>query len=90
MIVRPHDHVLRFQVASETQGDDVHHVVDLGAFKGHGRCSCQHFEFRILPELEAGRIVGHCKHIEACRDFLADEVIQRVLETEKKQKENGE
>lgn len=81
MKIEGHDHVLRFRVTSETQ-TDVTHLVDLGAFKGHGRCSCQHFEFRILPELDAGRIAGKCKHITACRDQLADEVIRRVLETE--------
>lgn len=77
--VRPHDHVLRFLVSSDSQ-EGIEHVIDLGEFKGHGRCSCQHFEFRILPELEAGRIAGRCKHVQACRDFLADEVIARVLE----------
>ncbi len=76
--VEPHDHVLRFLVASDSQ-TDVKHLVDLGAFNGNGRCSCQHFEFRILPELEAGKVAGKCKHVQACREYLADEVIERVL-----------
>ncbi len=78
MNVIPHDHVLRFRVTSDSQ-PEVEHVVDLGAFVGHGRCSCQHFEFRILPDVEAGRVAGRCKHIQAARDYLADEVIGQVL-----------
>jgi len=77
MSVEPFDHPLRFLVASDTQ-PDVSHLVDLSEHEGRGRCSCQHFEFRIAPNIEAGLPHEKCKHIRAAREYLADAVIAKL------------
>jgi hypothetical protein len=75
--VEPYDHPLRFLVVSDTQ-PDVSHLVDLGEFEGKGKCSCQHFEFRIQPDIEVGLPHKRCKHIDAARCYLADAVIEKL------------
>ena len=81
MKVEPHDHVLRFRVSSETRGA-IEHVVDLGEFDGFGECSCEDYQFRILPIIQAQGTAGltRCKHLTAARLHLADLVIRRILE----------
>lgn len=81
MKVTPHDHVLRFRVVSETRGE-IEHVVDLGEFNGFGECSCEDYQFRILPAIKESGTSGltRCKHLTAARLHLADEVIGRILE----------
>lgn len=77
--VQPYDHPLRFKVQSKARHDIVH-VVDLGAFNGNGECSCEHFQFRLLPKLQEqpGKKTWRCKHIEAARSALVDEVIKKL------------
>lgn len=81
MIVELHD-FLRYRVTSDSQ-DGVDHLVDLAEFGGNGRCSCQHFDFRIRPELEAGQTppVTRCKHIDAALIALALDVVKKILTT---------
>lgn len=79
MPVIPHDHVLRFRVQSDAR-PEIEHVVDLGSFDGFGRCSCENFEFRLMPELMEGRTPpARCKHLIQARDHLVDEVIARII-----------
>ena len=84
MIVEPHDHVLRFRVRSETRAA-IEHVVDLGEFDGFGECSCEDYQFRIMPVIREQGTSGltRCKHLTAARLHLADQVIRRILETER-------
>ncbi len=83
MSIHPHDNILRFRFTSDTR-PDIAHVVDLGGFGGFGECSCEDFQYRILPvlvRLEPGTRpdgLKRCKHILAAREHLADQVIARV------------
>jgi hypothetical protein len=82
MKIHPYDHVLRFRFESDTR-PEIAHVVDLSAFGGFGECSCEDFQYRILPELlREGREIKRCKHLLAARDFLAGQVISRIIESE--------
>ncbi len=83
--VEAFDSALRFLVTSDSQragGEPIKHVVDLGEFKGNGRCSCQHFDFRFRPGLTDGTIEpgpkSRCKHIEEAREFLIDALIEKL------------
>lgn len=81
MTIHPHDNVLRFRFTSDSR-PDVAHVVDLGEFEGFGECSCEDFQFRILPRLirDATDTAGlkRCKHITAAREHLTDQLISRI------------
>lgn len=71
-----------FQVGSSNR-PDVLHRVDLTENSGIGKCSCEHFEFRIQPAIDqGGHRTGHpvrCRHIVAARDACLDNVIQRWM-----------
>jgi hypothetical protein len=78
---RPHpDGALRWIVTSRSR-PDIEHLVELAAFGGIGRCSCEHFEFRIAPDLRNGRRVGahRCSHILAARNAFTDAMIQTLV-----------
>lgn len=79
------DNLLRWTVTSASRAD-VEHVVDLGAFCGYGQCSCEHFEFRIRPLLEAGSAdpPTRCAHILAARASFTNDMIQRLSDLEEK------
>lgn len=80
MTVKAFDSVLRVHVSSETR-PEIEHLVELDAFDGLGRCSCEDFQFRSEP-LAAPREGGpgdrseglRCKHIVAAREWLAREI----------------
>jgi hypothetical protein len=91
--VFPHDGLLRFRVLSATRGD-VEHVVDIGAHQGNGECSCEHFQFRLLPAIESNLAHrGHatrCSHIMAAREACTNRFIQRAIEIEARQSKDDE
>ncbi len=78
---RPHpDGALRWIVTSRTR-PEIEHLVDLDGFGGIGRCSCEHFEFRIAPDLRDGNRSGkahRCSHILAARNAFCDAMIQSL------------
>lgn len=68
----------RFLVGSASRGA-VEHMVDCLAWNGYGACSCEHFTFRLLPELRRGRAPGkRCSHISAAREAFLDDIIGRM------------
>lgn len=74
----------RWHVTSDSRPDETH-VVDVLAFNGFGECSCEHFQYRMLPELQKAAAGEHvtlsrCKHIEAAREAFADFMIQKLLD----------
>lgn len=81
------DGPLRIFVPSDNTDNE--HLVELDAFGGFGRCSCQHFEFRMLPLLEpqspgAPKPPGawhQCRHIKAAREFFTNAMIARLAQT---------
>ncbi len=88
MKIEPYDHPLRFMVESQradkhgrltqdTHGADAY-LVDLGENKGHGKCGCPHFDFRIQPELDLGHAAPRCKHLIAAREHLLQLVITKL------------
>jgi hypothetical protein len=83
MTILPHDHILRFRFVSEAR-PDISHVVDLGAFDGFGECSCEDFQFRLLPALSRGLAATgtRCKHLLAARETLLAELIARITDGE--------
>lgn len=83
MNIEPYDHPLRFHVTSETE-PGAKHLVDLAENKTFGKCSCQHFEFRIQPLIDAGQSlmpIERCKHLKAVREDLVDRVIAGLRDT---------
>jgi hypothetical protein len=78
--VYTHDNVLRFRVASVSRPGEVEHVVDVSSFEGNGECSCEHFQFRLLPALEAGNphVATRCSHIMAAREACLNNLIQKI------------
>ena len=78
MTIHSHDNVLRYRFTSEERRD-ISHVVDLGDFAGFGECSCEDFQYRILPLLVRGETPpNRCKHLIAAREHLVNQVISRV------------
>ncbi len=81
MEITPYDHPLRFHVDSEAKGATDKHLVDLAENEFFGKCSCQHFEFRIQPLIDAKERlmpVDRCKHLKAVREYLLDRVIESL------------
>lgn len=60
---------------------EIQHLVDLEAFGGIGTCSCEHFQFRIAPDLREGRREGarRCGHILVARAAFTDAMIQTLV-----------
>ena len=64
------------------------YIVDLLENKGNGGCSCPDFTCRRLPKFkETGKTVpygwqdaSHCKHLRACIELWAIEVIKHIYE----------
>lgn len=75
----PFDLPFRWTVASDTRAGEVH-MVDVSAFLGFGECSCEHFQYRLLPMVKDGRqaLQPRCKHIIAAREAFADLMIQHL------------
>lgn len=72
MNVSPYDLPFRWLVESSDR-DDVSHLVEFPSESGgRAECSCEHYQFRIRPALDAGSDAEDCKHIrEARRHFHA-------------------
>jgi hypothetical protein len=86
MTIHDHDHILRYRFDSDGR-PDIAHVVDLGEFDGFGECSCEDYQYRILPVLRrrqmgiAEEMPKRCKHISAAREHLLDRFIDRIAST---------
>ena len=78
---------LSFEVTSETR-KGITHLVDIEAFRGHGECSCEHFQIRILPKIEKAiqekcftRFDNKlmCKHLWQARNALLNRILMRQM-----------
>ena len=90
--VNEHDNPFRFRVASQTR-PDIEHVVDVSAHNGIGECTCEHFQFRLLPTITqriASRQAHRCSHICAARERCLDSLIQKITGIESDQQETEE
>lgn len=78
---RPHpDGALRWIVTSRSR-PEIEHLVDLDSYAGIGHCSCEHFQFRIEPDLREGRRRQggtRCSHILVARNAFTDAMIQTI------------
>lgn len=86
MIAIRHDSPLRWRVPSKSRGKEIEHVVDLGWMNGNGKCSCEHFEFHLQPEIAQRLRDGmatRCNHILIEREAFINEVIQRINQNQK-------
>lgn len=61
------------------------HLVDLAPYDSNGKCSCEHFDFNLRPQIEAMSFAQRqevrlrCEHILAARDrFLDDQITDYV------------
>lgn len=78
MPAQPYDAVDRWLVTSASR-PEIRHVVELCAYNGFGACSCEHFQFRIAPHLNAGRVgLKRCAHIIEARNTFTDMVIEKL------------
>jgi len=71
---------LRYMVPSATRRNLVH-LVDLASYDGNGECSCEHFEFRCRPRLEAGFEPSsklECRHIKLAKEHFCRMMIRKV------------
>ena len=80
MEARTHDSALRWIVNSRKR-PDIDHMVDLAVFGGIGSCSCEHFQFRLLPKIRDGQRIGanRCSHILVARRAFTDAMIQILV-----------
>jgi hypothetical protein len=78
MTVEPYDNPLRFLVASESD-NDIKYLVDIGENDAFGKCTCQHFDFRIQPAINSSTRTIRCKHITKAREFFLDNLIKRMV-----------
>jgi hypothetical protein len=85
---------LRYMVRSRTRRGQKF-LVDLGEWGAHGICSCEHFEYRLLPQLRADRDAGavlvyrRCWHIRQALDFHAALSVRVIAATlAKRQRSN--
>lgn len=75
--VRPDEferHTFHVQSRSEGRGN---YKVYLDAYDWNGACNCQHFEFRMRPELERFAMPSdglRCWHIKKARSYYLDEL----------------
>lgn len=76
-LARPAGDSMRWIVTSASR-PEIEHLVQLDAFGGIGECSCEHFQFRIAPDLREGRRAGatRCTHITVAREAYTDAMIQ--------------
>jgi hypothetical protein len=46
------------------------HMVDLEEYDGYGECSCEYYEYMVLPKLKAGKKpFKKCRHIKLAKRF---------------------
>lgn len=76
--------VTRYFVDSERLGQPPY-LVDLQSFDGNGECACDHFRIRLESRARAEarkpknqRWPMRCKHIQWAREWLMDEVLDRM------------
>lgn len=75
---RRHDNLLRWRVTSATRAN-IEHLVELNANGGLGRCTCEHFEYRLQPKINEGNrceATTRCSHIIVARKAFTDCLIQ--------------
>lgn len=75
--IKQHGIGLNFIVTSASR-PNVRHMVDLR----NEKCSCENWVCRLSrPEMgDVPKEARRCKHIKACREWLADYVISKVRE----------
>lgn len=81
---RRHDSLLRWRVTSASR-PEIEHVVDLAAHGGIGKCSCEHFEYRLEPKIRDGNrceTSTRCSHIQVARKAFTDTLIQFLHDKE--------
>jgi len=76
---------LRWEVNSESRGEEVVHTIDLEENQRSGQCSCEDFSFNIQPKLNQKLFKPHedrsyCKHIREIRKILLNQVLDRWSE----------
>jgi hypothetical protein len=75
--VRHYGFPLLFVVESNTD-EDKSYLVDLTAFRGTGKCTCEDFEIRRQNEaVETGKATP-CIHITEVKIWIADQVIKQA------------
>ncbi len=57
------------------------HLVDLLAYNGAGECACEDWRYRRKAIIEQGATdqQRYCRHVAAAREFMLNDVIQRIL-----------
>lgn len=88
MKITPLDNLTRFLVRSDVNPDN-EYLVDLDQYGGIGFCACDHFKFRLEPELcKIGGVAlakktpeaHRCKHIKAARETLGKELVNKLTQ----------
>jgi hypothetical protein len=89
MSAKRYDSPLRWHVDSHTR-TGIKHLVELDAYDGNGRCSCENFTYRLEKVIaQPGATPSNstrCSHILEARDECLDQVLKLV---KARQKENG-
>lgn len=72
-----HDGPLRWRIQSTTR-HDVEHLVELHRNGGIGKCTCEHFTYRLQPKIDQGcrvETATRCHHILVARRSFTDLII---------------
>lgn len=75
------DTPLRWLIPSGSR--PVPQLVELDAYQNFGRCSCEHFTYRLQPVFDEHPdalvdVKERCKHIVAAREALLNQVIDKL------------
>ena len=77
--VIPQEGLTDFHIQSE--GDpSIYYVIDLMAYNGKGRCTCEDWEMRVGPMRSRGIEPIHksCKHIRLAFQHVGEELIRKL------------
>ncbi len=94
MKVTPFDGLTRFMVQSDVNPDN-EYLVELEHHAGCGKCSCDHFTYRLEPllctpeglkESKTNPSKFQCKHIRCCRRILGQELVDTLTKANNKTK----
>lgn len=81
MSAERYDNPLRYMVASHTR-KETQHLVELDAYDGNGSCTCEHFMFRLGPQLsKQGAQPGdanRCHHIKEARERFTNDLMALI------------
>ena len=85
MKIRAYNGLTMYEVESDTDCSAPPYIVDLTFHGGIGKCDCPHYRIRLAPKLVGTPLNAddyRCKHVRACRVYLAEQLLNIFLAQE--------